>query len=120
MEIGSPFTCHGESRGRQRINNSTCTKSFCTPRYIPSFQPISLERRKIAWARINPELKSLALEEYSDRKNKLFGPGFLEKASKKMDMYKALAKVVASPPNFRKRSDPEEHGDLCHFCPKAS
>ena len=37
---------------------------------------ISLERRKIAWARINPDLKSLALEDYPDRQNQLFGPGY--------------------------------------------
>ena len=37
---------------------------------------ISLERWKIAWVRINSELKSLALEEYGHRKDKLFGPGF--------------------------------------------
>ena len=46
---------------------------------------ISLERRKIAWARINPKLKSLASEDYKDRKDKLFGLGFLEKASKKLE-----------------------------------
>ena len=71
---------------------------------------ISLERRKIAWARINPELKSVVLDY---RKDKLFGPGFLEKASKKLEADKALAKVTAPPP--RKRSHPEECGDLHCF-----
>jgi len=61
---------------------------------------ISLERRKIAWARINPTLKSLASEDYTDRKDKLFGSGFLEKVAKKLE---ALAKVTAPHPQSRKR-----------------
>jgi len=69
---------------------------------------ISLERRKIAWARINPELKPLALEDYKDRKDKLFGPGFSEKASKKLETDKALAKVAAPPLNPKKRARPDE------------
>ncbi len=38
---------------------------------------ISLERRKIAWGKINPKLKSLAMEDYPKREANLFGPGFL-------------------------------------------
>ena len=37
---------------------------------------INLERRKIAWARINPNIKSIVTEQYEDRKDNLFGPGF--------------------------------------------
>ena len=40
---------------------------------------ISVERRKTAWARIYPTLKSLADEEYDRQEGKLFGPGFLLK-----------------------------------------
>ena len=54
---------------------------------------ISQERRKIAWSRINPQLKSLATEEYSKRETNLFGPGFLEKASKRLEAEKTLSKV---------------------------
>ena len=43
---------------------------------------ITLERRKVAWTRINLKLKSLASEEYSERESNLFGPGFLERAWK--------------------------------------
>ena len=43
---------------------------------------ITLEWRKIAWSRLNPKLKSLATEDYTGRETNLFGPGFLEKASK--------------------------------------
>lgn len=56
---------------------------------------ISQERRKIAWSRINPQLKSLATEEYSKRESNLFGPGFLEKASKRLEAEKTLSKVTA-------------------------
>ena len=44
---------------------------------------VSQERRKIAWSRINPQLKALATEEYIKRESNLFGPGFLEKATKR-------------------------------------
>lgn len=40
--------------------------------------------------RINPKLKSLAAEDYSKRDGNLFGPGFLEKANKKLEMDKTL------------------------------
>lgn len=79
---------------------------------------ISLERRKIAWARINPELKSLTMEEYRDCKDKFFGPGFLEKASKKLEADKALAKVTTSP--ARKRRCLEECGNLRRFLSKGT
>ena len=74
---------------------------------------VPLHHRKIAWDRINPNLKSLATEQYEDRKDNLFGPGFLEKASKKLESDKALAKIAA--PNPRKRSHPEDPSNLCHF-----
>jgi len=37
---------------------------------------ISLERYKVAWARINPDLKSLASEDYKGKKDKPVSPGF--------------------------------------------
>lgn len=54
---------------------------------------IMTERRKIAWSRINPKLKGLASEEYGDRETNLFGPGFLEKASKRIEVENTLDKV---------------------------
>ena len=76
-----PVSKLGEPGGRsgQRINHPGSPKSPRAPR---AFHAISLERRKVAWARINPNLKSLTLEEYPDRKNQQFGPSSLEKASK--------------------------------------
>ena len=58
---------------------------------------ITLERRKIAWSRFNPKLKSLASEEYDKRKTSLFGPGFLEKASKRIEASRTLDKVCYNP-----------------------
>ena len=40
---------------------------------------VSLERRKITWAKLNPDFKSLAGEDYSQREGNLFGPGFWRK-----------------------------------------
>ena len=51
---------------------------------------VSEERRKIAWSRINPQLKALATEEYDKRESNLFGPGFLEKATKRLEAEKGL------------------------------
>ena len=55
---------------------------------------INVKRRRVAWARINPKLKPLAEEDYKDREGNLFGPGFIEKASKKLEADRALAKVA--------------------------
>ena len=54
-----------------------------------------LERRKTTWARISPKLKSLAAEDYGKRDTNLFGSGFMEKASKRMQAYKTIAKVAS-------------------------
>ena len=51
---------------------------------------VTLERRKIAWSRLNPKLKSSATEDYTGREA---NPGFLEKASKRLEVEKTLAKV---------------------------
>ena len=46
---------------------------------------ISLECRRIAWARLNPKLKTLATESYEKRETNLFGPTFMEKATKHVE-----------------------------------
>jgi len=82
---------------------------------------INVERRKVAWARINPKLKSLAEEDYKDRESNLFGPGFLEKASKKLEADKALAKVSQdSSGSSRKRPYEDEPKDLRRFLSKGA
>ena len=82
---------------------------------------INVERRKVAWARINPKLKSLAEEEYKGRESNLFGPGFLEKASKKLEAEKALAKVSQdNSGGSRKRTYEDDPKDLRRFLAKGS
>lgn len=60
---------------------------------------ISAERRRIAWGKINPKLKSLANEDYTKRETNLFGPGFLEKATKRIEADKTMARVGYSGPS---------------------
>ena len=80
---------------------------------------VSQERRKVAWSRINPNLKSLASEDYSKRESKLFGP---EKASKKLEADKTLSKVSDKPGGpSRKRSRYEnDRSDLRSFLAKGT
>ena len=78
---------------------------------------ISRERRKIAWTRINPKLKSLTIQEYK-RETNLFGPGFLEKASKRIEVDITMEKV--STPSHRGGSSfkvkyENDKPDLCSF-----
>ena len=86
---------------------------------------VTQERRKIAWARINPKLKTLATEEYGEREANLFGPGFLEKASKRLEVEKTLSKVTnqgrpqGPPPNKRGRYD-NDRTDLRSFLVKGA
>ena len=49
--------------------------------------------KKIAWTRINTKLKSLATEEYNKHEINLFRPGFLEKASKRIEVDKTIEKA---------------------------
>ena len=81
---------------------------------------ISQERRKIAWNRINPKLKALADEDYEKRETNLFGPGFLEKASKRLEVDKTMQKVAQ--PQATQSSIGRKYGryandkaDLRHF-----
>ena len=78
-------------------------------------QAISQERRKIAWSRINSKLKSLADENYGKREDNLFGPGFLEKASKKLEVDKTIRKVSQSGPPPKKARYSKDASDLRHF-----
>jgi len=75
---------------------------------------VSQERRKIACSRINPKLKALASEDFTGRENKLFGPGFLEKASKRIDSEKAMDKMSEVGPSKKRRYD-NDKGDLLCF-----
>ena len=79
---------------------------------------MTLEFRKVTWSRINPKLKSLSSEEYNERESNLFGPGFLEKASKCLEVENTLDKVsnqgMAGPYQKRARYD-KDKSDLRSF-----
>ena len=66
------------------------------------------------------KLKSLATEDYKDMEDWLFGPGFLEKAAKKLETEKALAMVIALPSEQQKRPFQEDKKDLCSFISKGA
>ena len=77
---------------------------------------ISIERRKLVWAKMNPKLRSLGSEEYGARGTDLFGPGFLEKASKRLEVEKTLSKVTKPPPqNARRGRYESDKSDLRSF-----
>ena len=56
---------------------------------------ISMEQRRIAWSHLNLKLKLLTNEDYGKRETNLFGPAFLEKASKRLEADKILANVTS-------------------------
>ena len=77
---------------------------------------ISIERRQTVWAKMNPKLRSLGSEEYGERGTDLFGPGFLEKASKRLEVEKILAKVAKPLPQSVKKGRYEnDKSDLRSF-----
>ena len=58
----------------------------------------------------------MASEEYQKREDQLFGPGFLEKASKKLEMQKALAKISADQTSRKRQWDStDDKSDLRRF-----
>ena len=79
---------------------------------------ISQDRRKIAWGKINPKLKSLADEEYAKREINLFGPGFLEMVSKHLEIDKTMSKV-SQPPQSQPPPSKHDRSDLRNFLGRA-
>ncbi len=81
---------------------------------------ISQERRKVAWSKINPKLKPLAQEAYPKWEGNLFGPNFLDMASKRIEIDKTMSKVSRSVgPSTSgaptKRVKYTDRQDLCNF-----
>lgn len=74
----------------------------------------------MAWAKVNPKFRSLGTEDYGERGTDLFGPGFLEKASKRIEVKKTLAKLTNSgqPPNPKRGRYSSDRSDLRHFLAK--
>ena len=97
LDVSSPLMCLWEDLTNPRAEVSRKETMLFTQHALvllgSASNAVNLERRKIAWARINPSLKGLATESYDKREDQLFAPGFLEKASKKIETQKALAKV---------------------------
>ena len=81
---------------------------------------ISLERRKIAWGKINPKFKSLASEDYEKREDNLFGPGFLELASKRLEVQKTMTKVSVQGPPSKRTKYSNDRSDLRSFLSKGA
>ena len=86
---------------------------------------ITQERRQISWSRLNPLIKDFYLEEEGkDKKGTtLFGGGFLEKATKKVEEDKALAKVTGGSkeiPSAKRRRYSQDPKDLRHFLDKGA
>ena len=86
---------------------------------------ITQERRQISWSRLNPLIKDFYLEE-EDKGQKgttLFGGGFLEKATKRVEEDKALAKVTGGPkdtPSAKRRKYSQDPRDLRRFLDKGT
>jgi hypothetical protein len=70
---------------------------------------------------MNTKLRSLGSEEYGERGTDLFGPGFLEKASKRLEVEKTLSKVTKPPIQNTKRGRYEnDKSDLRSFLSKGA
>ena len=72
---------------------------------------------------MNPKLRSLATEDYSKRGSNLFGPGFQEKASKRIKLDKAMSKVSlpsSAGPASKKRKFGWDRPDLRYFLDRGS
>ena len=82
LDIAGPLTCLWADLINKEANFSPEDTLLLVQRALvllgSASHSISLERRKIAWARINPKLKSLASEDYGKNETNLFGPGLTE------------------------------------------
>ena len=118
LDVSGPLMCLWADLTNPRAEVSRKETVLFTQRALvllgSASNAINLERRKIAWARINPNLKALATESYEKREDQIFGPGFLEKASKKIETQKALAKV-SSEQTSRKRTWDNDKSNLRSF-----
>ena len=87
---------------------------------------ITQERQKVAWSRINPATVHLLTEDAEGEKKEttLFVGGFLERAAKRLEDEKALAKVTGArhggvPPPKRQRPG-QDPNDLRRFLEKGA
>jgi len=92
LDVAGPLTCLWADLLNKEANVTLEDTLLLIQRAIVFFgsasHSITLERRKITCSQIKPKLKSLASEEYGE--NQIFGPGFLDKASKRLEVEKTL------------------------------
>ena len=123
LDVSCPLMCLRTDLKNPRAKISKKDTLLLTQRALvllgSAFNAITLEWREITLTKINPNLKALTTEPYKKREDQLFGPGFLEKALKKLETQKALAKVYTEQAS-RKLAWNDEKTDLCHFYQEAS
>ena len=88
LDVSGPLTCLWADLMRKE-NSLSAEDVFLTVQRAllllgSALHAISLEHRQIAWARLNPKLKALATDNYEKRETNLFGPTFMEKATKRV------------------------------------
>ena len=120
LDVDRPLTCLWADLLNKQASVSAEDTLLLTQRALvllgSASHAITVERRKIAWARINPKMKSLTTEDYEKRETKLFGPGFLEKASKRMEANKTMARVFPTEnPMCRKGRVSRTRDDIDHL-----
>ena len=128
LDVAGPLTCLWADLLNPKARVSTENTLLLIQRALvllgSTSHSVSQERRKIAWTRINPKLKSLATEEYEKRESNLFGPGFLEKASKRIESERTLSKVAgrgsSSDPPAKKARYANDKSDLRSFLSKGA
>ena len=103
LEVAGPLTCLWADLLNKEVSISKEDTVLLGQRALVLLGNVShqmtLERRKIAWAKINPKLKSLASEDYSKWGTNLFGSGFLEMASKRLEVDRTMCKVSLPQPS---------------------
>ena len=108
LEVGGPLTCLWADMVNPETIVDKAQIALLIQRALvllgSASHSISLERRKVAWARINPELKTLANDEYKDQKDKLFSPRFSEKASKKLEVDGVWPRCQTQPPTLERET----------------
>jgi len=116
LELAGPLTCLWADMADQEANVDRQAVILLVQRVLcllgSTSHSITQERRKVAWSRINPSTVGL-LQEEKEKDSTLFGGGFLERAAKRMEDEKAIAKVTGGASNYKKR--PQDPNDLRRF-----
>jgi len=129
LNLAGPLTCLWSDLLNQRAKVSTEQIVLLIQRVLillgSASHSITQERQRVAWARVNPASSPpVEDKEGKGKEATLFQGGFLEKAMKRMEQEKALAKVVGErhgkqPANKCHRSD-RDPDDLRRFLEKGA